>query len=132
MLDKIPLLLIGLLEIVTGLGIITFWILFFTTELMAPENPPEGYFAHEHAFVWPDSLMALGLVLAGILLILKVPAGGSVSLVCSGGLMFLGIIDLAYDTANGLFQAGILEAAQNAAIDLWVLVFGIFLVIRFV
>jgi hypothetical protein len=31
---------VGVLEIITGLGVIAFWVLFYTTEWMAPKNPP--------------------------------------------------------------------------------------------
>jgi len=123
--------IVGILEIITGIGIITFWILFFSTDWLHPDNPPEGYFLHERSFVYPDSLLAIGLITSGILLILKIPLGGFLSLVCAGGLMFLGIIDLAYDYQNGMFKGGLAEALGNAAIDLWVLVFGLFLTIWF-
>ena len=124
--------LIGVLEILTGLGVIAFWVLFYTTEWMAPKNPPPGYLSHERAFVWPDSLMAVTLVAAGILLFLKISLGHSLSLACSGALLFLGVIDLAYNFQNGLFRGRLAEVVPGLAINLWVAGLGLFLLFRFV
>ena len=40
---------IAILELLTGIGLILFWIGFFTIGL-APKNPPQGYLAYEHSF----------------------------------------------------------------------------------
>ncbi len=131
MFDLIPLWAVAVLEIITGAGVIAFWVIFYTTKVFHPENPPEGYFAHEGAFVYPDSLMAAGLIASGILLLLNISLGQSLSLVCAGSLMFLGTIDIAYDYKNGLFSGSTFEFFQHFAIDLWVLAFGLFLILRF-
>ncbi|MBC8512534.1 MAG: hypothetical protein H8D32_06090, partial [Dehalococcoidia bacterium] len=59
---------IPVLEIITAAGLILFWIGFFTVG-MAPETPPECYFAYEHAFPLPDILLAMVLLASGILLL---------------------------------------------------------------
>jgi hypothetical protein len=56
----------ALAQIATGLGIIAFWILFFTAG-MAPAHPPTCFFAFEHAFTLPDAVLSIGLLAAGIL-----------------------------------------------------------------
>ena len=43
---------ISILWIVTGAGLLLFWIGFFTIGL-APDNPPEGYFEYEHSRLLP-------------------------------------------------------------------------------
>ena len=40
---------IAILELVTGVGLILFWVGFFTIGL-APKNPPKGYLEYEHSF----------------------------------------------------------------------------------
>ena len=40
--------------VVTGVGILAFWAMFFTVGL-APENAPSCYFAYESAFPLPDA-----------------------------------------------------------------------------
>lgn len=123
---------VAVLEIITGAGIITFWVLFFKTDLLIPENPPEGYLAHEHSFVYPDSVMAIALIAGGILLIIQNPLGEKLSLVSAGGLMFLGIIDFAYDIRNGIFKGGAFEFIENFIVDIWVLLLGLVIVFRFI
>ncbi len=65
---------IAILELLTAVGLILFWIGFFTIGL-APKNPPKGYMEYEHSFPLPDGLLALLLLVAGILLLLNNPLG---------------------------------------------------------
>ena len=52
---------IAVLQLVMALGLILFWVGFFTVG-MAPENPPPCYFAYEHSFPVPDIIMAIALI----------------------------------------------------------------------
>jgi len=61
---------IAVLELLTGVGLILFWIGFFTIGL-APENPPPCYFVYEHSFPLPDIVMAMAILISGMLLLKK-------------------------------------------------------------
>jgi len=122
--------IIAVLNIVTGIGIITFWILFFTTETLKPEDPPAGWLAHEQSFVLPDSVFALTLIGAGALLLLGDAAGERLSLIASGGLLFLGLIDCAYIFKNRSLTIG--QFIKNHPHVLWVLFYGLFLALFFI
>ena len=117
------------LMILTGAGIILFWIAFFTVNLV-PENAPPCYRAFEHAFPPPDGLLALGLIAAGVLTLRGRPAGRTLSLVCAGGLLFLGVIDISFNLQNGIYGLGIDELISMAAINIWCVGFGAALAIR--
>lgn len=121
--------LISALEIVTGAGILLFWIAFFTFG-MAPENPPAGYFAYEHSFPLPDGLMCILLIVAGILLLKNVKAALVLSLVASGALMFLGVLDFSFNIQNGIYAASTVDLVLNAFINAWCVGFGLFLAIN--
>ncbi len=114
---------IAVLQIITGVGILCFWVAFFTVGL-APENPPDGYFAFEHSFPLPDAILCLGLIVAGILLLKENPKGVTVSLVASGGLLFLGVIDFSFNIQNGMYTMGLGESLPNAIINAWCTGFG--------
>ena len=116
------------LMILTGAGIILFWIAFFAIGL-APENAPPCYLSFEHAFPPPDGLLALCLILAGVLVMRDRPRGRTLSLVGAGGLMFLGVIDISYNLQNGIYGLGIGEMISMAAINLWCVGFGAVLAI---
>jgi hypothetical protein len=127
----VPLGLVAALQGATGVGLIAFWVVFFTTDWLLPAHPPPGYLAHERAFAYPDVLMGFALLAAAVLNWNGMPLGPALSLICAGSLLFLGVIDLAYDIENGLLGGSLREVIQNAAIDFWVLLFGLFLALRF-
>ena len=96
---------LAILEIITGVGIIFFWIGFFTVGL-APKNPPDCYFVFEHSFPLPDIIMSIGLIIAGILLLKQKSEGVPLSLVCAGGLMFLGVLDFSFNIQKSFLLTG--------------------------
>jgi len=116
----------ALLQVATGIGILLFWAAFFTIGL-APQNPPECYFAYEHAFPLPDSVLAVGLVVAGYLLLAGKSAGRALSLVCAGGLIFLGLLDVSFNLQNGIYAASPVELFTNGLINAWCIGFGGFI-----
>ncbi len=132
MINQVSTLIIAVLNILTGIGIALFWILFLTTDKLKQEDSPEGWLAHERSFVLPDMVLALTLIAAGILLLARNPAGEKLSLVSSGGLIFLGIIDCAYNIGNRLPPGGILEFIKKHPHIIWVLFYGFFLLLRFI
>jgi hypothetical protein len=120
---------ISWLMILTGAGIILFWIAFFSVN-MVPENAPACYLAFEHAFPPPDALLALGLLAAGVLTLRGRPAGLTLSRVCAGGLLFLGMIDISFNLQNGIYGLGTDELISMAAINLWCVGLGAALAMR--
>lgn len=121
---------IAVLELITALGIILFWVGFFTVGL-APVNPPFGYFVYEHSFPPPDSILALILIGAAVLLLTRQPLGRTLSLVAAGGLIFLGVVDFSFNIQNGMYAISALDAVLNGFINLWCVGFGVALFLRF-
>ncbi|RMF21693.1 MAG: hypothetical protein D6760_08960, partial [Deltaproteobacteria bacterium] len=93
--------IVPLVQIAVAIGIATFWLNWLRHEQNEPWFPP-GFIEHERAFVYPDSICALLLVVSAILSLAGHPLGRSVGLVAGGMLLFLGVIDLAYMLQNGL------------------------------
>jgi len=121
---------IAILEIVTALGILGFWIMFFFAG-MVPENPPACYFAYEHAFPLPDSALSIGLIVAGIFLLKGKPWGSRLSLICAGGLVFLGLLDFCFNLQNGVYSLSAGELVSNGFINLWCVAFGAAVAVSF-
>ena len=115
---------IAVLELLTGIGLILFWIGFFTIGL-APENPPPCYFAYEHSFPLPDIILSIAMLASGILLLKNKAPGRTLSLVCSGGLLFLGILDFSFNIQNGIYKISTLDLVLNAFINVWCVGFGL-------
>jgi len=112
------------LAIVTGIGILLFWIAFFTVGL-APENPPACYFAYEHSFPLPDTVLAIALITGGIFALKKGVRALYILLPASGGLIFLGLLDMAFNWQNGMYTITVMDGVLNACINIWCVVFGI-------
>jgi hypothetical protein len=115
---------IAILELLTAVGLILFWILFFTVG-MAPKNPPPGYLAYEHSFPVPDGLLSILLLVAGIMLLLNNPLGVNLSLIAAGALLFLGVLDISFNLQNGIYKISAGDLISNAFINLWCVGFGI-------
>ena len=120
---------IPVLEIITAAGLILFWIGFFTVG-MAPETPPECYFAYEHAFPLPDILLAMVLLASGILLLRGNPLGKTLALVAAGALVFLGLVDFSFNFQNGIYGISTLDLVLNGFINIWCVAFGLAIVWR--
>jgi len=119
---------IAVLELLTGVGLILFWIGFFTIGL-APKNPPPCYFAYEHSFPLPDIVLAIVLLAAGILLLSGNPRGRKLSLVAAGALIFLGLLDFSFNIQNGVYRISTLDLILNAFINIWCVGFGLAIVV---
>ena len=116
-------------EVLAAILIAGFWITWFRT---SHEEPwlPSGYMEHERVFVFPDSVLALALVVSAVLLVLEEPLGRSVALVAAGMLTFLGVIDLAYFAQHGMFLRE-REGALNLALVIGVFVLAVILFARY-
>jgi len=119
---------IAILELLTAVGLILFWILFFTVG-MAPKNPPPGYLAYEHSFPVPDGLLSILLLVAGTMLLLNNPLGVNLSLIAAGALLFLGVLDISFNLQNGIYKISTGDLISNAFINLWCVGFGIAIVV---
>jgi hypothetical protein len=131
--DRNPLRVIAILEIGTALGLSGFWLAFFTVGL-APARPPAGYFQFEHSFPVPDLLLAGLFLVAGRCLLDLRPErrrfGRSLSLVCAGALMFLGVLDTSFNLQNGMYAISLQDTLLALAINAWCVGFGAALVLR--
>jgi hypothetical protein len=116
--------LIASLEIVTGVGLILFWLAFFSVGL-APDQAPPCYYAYEHAFPLPDGILAILLLIAGILLMRSRPAGRTLSLIAAGALVFLGLLDFSFNLQNGIYMTSTIDLVLNAFINIWCVGFGL-------
>ena len=121
---------LAILAVVTAVGIATFWIGFFTVGL-APEKPPACYFAYEHSFPLPDGLLALALFVAGLLTLAGRASGRALLLVCSGALVFLGLLDAAFNFQQGVYRTSTMDLVLNGSINLFCVAFGVLLALRF-
>ncbi|MGA2367762.1 MAG: hypothetical protein ABSF74_04225 [Dehalococcoidia bacterium] len=115
---------IAVLELLTAVGLILFWIGFFTIGL-APKNPPQGYLEYEHSFPLPDGLLAILLLVAGILLLLNNTWGSHLSLIAAGALIFLGVLDFSFNIQNGIYKISKSDLILNAFLNVWCVGFGV-------
>lgn len=118
----------AVLQMGTAIGIVVFWFTWLRTD-HDPARYPEGYLAHERAFVLPDSVLAALLTAAGVLELAGHPRGPGLALIAAGMLLFLGLIDAAYFAHHGMF-ARKRDGLGNTAIVVWMLLLAALLAIR--
>jgi hypothetical protein len=76
-------------------------------------------------------VLAAGLLAAGTMLIGGRPLGRSLSRLCAGGLMFLGLVDLTFNLLNGVYLDLLGGGLMVGAINLWCLGLGVMLAAAF-
>ena len=125
---------IAILEIVTAVGLIAYWLLFFTVGL-APENAPPGYFVFQHSFTGPDVILSLCFIMAATMLLgpdaVRRKTGRALSLVCAGSLLFLGLLDISFNLLNGIYGVVSLDMLTEVGVNLWCMGFGGFITHQF-
>jgi len=123
--------LAAVLELVLVVGIVFFWVAFFTADEVQIRDPrlKEKYLAFESAFPVPDAYLSIVLVIGSIGLWRKKSYGRLFSLIGGASLIFLGLLDISFNTQHGIYGLGLGEAALNLFINLMCLGVGVFLVL---
>jgi len=117
--------ILAILQIILAAGITGFWIFFFMIENRDPEKE-DWYLKHERSFPLPDiGLITVCLLVAATGLLIGERFGIFFTIVAGGGLMFLGLIDFAFNLQNGLFKTKNLDAYMSLSIVSIVLIMGI-------
>jgi hypothetical protein len=124
---RVPLAIIARLQLVTAAGLLVYWPLFFAVGL-APADPPFGYFVFQHSFAVPDIILALAFIRAGTWLLsqdgVRRSRGRALSLVCSGALLFLGMLDISFNVLNSFYSLLPLDTIVEMAVNAWCIGFG--------
>jgi len=123
--------LAAVLELVLAVGIILFWVDFFLADGVHISDPclKEKYLAFESAFPVPDAYLSIVLVIGSIGLLRKKSYGRFFSLIGGASLVFLGLLDISFNTQHGIYLLGLGEAALNLLINLMCLGVGVFLIL---
>lgn len=121
----------AVLELVLAAGIVSFWIAYFSADIVQISDPvlKEKYLAFESAFPVPDAYLSVVLVIGGIGLLRKKAYGRLFSLIGGASLVFLGLLDISFNTLHGIYRLGFGEAVMNLFINLMCLGTGVFLIV---
>lgn len=121
---------IAVMELAVALGIIAFWAAFFSTDMVSIEDSrlKEVYLAFESAFPVADFYLAIMLIIGGIGLLKRRFYGTVFSLMGGASLIFLGLLDVSFNTQQGIYSLGVEEAAMNIFINSLCIGFGTYLV----
>jgi len=116
--------IIAILQILLGFGFVGFWVIFYFTEYKNPKMD-ELAFKHEKSFPLPDLGWIMPcLFIAGIGILMEQKFGYFFSALAGSGMMFLGLIDLAFDIQNGVFKKKEFATYMGIFIILLMLVLG--------
>lgn len=122
---------VAIIELAMALGIISFWIAFFSTDLVRIDDPVlrEKYLAFESAFPLPDFYLSLVLIIGSIGLLTRKNFGFLFSLMGGASLIFLALLDFSFNFQHGLYCLGPEEAALNISINSLCFGAGLFIVL---
>ena len=121
----------AIFQFLIGFGIVAFWVMFYFTEYKN-RKMSEVEFKHEMSFPLPDlGWVFPNLIISAIGLLLEQAFGYFFTITAASGMMFLGLIDFAFNFQNGGFN--IKERGSDAYMSIFLvvvlLVFGpIFLI----
>jgi hypothetical protein len=121
----------AVLELALAVGMISFWIAFFTSDLVQIDDPQirDAYLAFESAFPVPDAYLAVVLIIGGTGLLRRKSYGRLFSFIGGASLVFLGLLDISFNTQHGIYSLGLDEAVMNLSINLLCLGTGVFLIL---
>lgn len=111
----------SILQLLTAIGLIIFWLLFFTIGF---ENPsyPTYYIKFEHSFPLPDTF--LGVILLIAYFNRKNKNWKNFTFIAAGAMLFLGLCDFSFNSMNGMYSVGFADGFMNAFINIWCVGFG--------
>lgn len=96
-------LILAIVLTVFALGVIAFWLEFFTSGTVSMSNDP-AYLEHEQSFPLADGYMAMCSLLCALGLILRRPWALLFGLLAGSGIIFLGLMDTLYSIQQGIFS----------------------------
>jgi len=116
----------AIFQLLIAVGLIGFWVMFYFTEVKN-RKMSEVEFKHEISFPLPDLLWVLpNLIVAAIGLLLEQWFGYFFTVTAASGMMFLGLIDLAFNLQNKKFN--VKEYKFDAVLSIFIvaimLIFG--------
>ncbi|MHA2272209.1 MAG: hypothetical protein ACXACI_10125 [Candidatus Hodarchaeales archaeon] len=110
--------LIALVEIGGALTIIGYWIGWFLDVLKSLESDDPGYDSyidHESSFPLPDAWIVLLLLISAYGILRNEAFGRPTAIAAGGALVFLGLIDIAFNFQQNIYSQNPLEIAINTA-----------------
>ena len=116
----------AIFQLLIAIGLIGYWLMFYFTEVKN-RKMSEVEFKHEISFPIPDLGWVLpNLIVAAIGLLLEQWFGYLFTVIAASGMMFLGLIDLAFNLQNKKFN--IKEYKFDAVLSIFIvaimLIFG--------
>ena len=121
--------IIAVLEFITASWLLLFWVVFFSLRLV-PQNGLSRHFAYQNAFPLVDVILGFVLLIAGFTLLKGKKSGQVLSLVCAVCLILLGILDFSFTWQNGVYSISMIDMISNGAINLWCVVFGLYVILK--
>ena len=96
----------AIFQILIAIGLIGFWVMFYFTEYKNKDRKmSETEFKHELSFPLPDlGWVFPNLIISSIGLLMGENFGYFFTITAASGMMFLGLIDLAFNLQNGGFN----------------------------
>ena len=115
---------LAVLEILMAAGLLGFWAYFFVAENRNPERS-EVYLGFERSFPLPDlGWLAPCLIASAVGVLRGLRFGYILSIAGGGALIFLGLVDIAFNIRNRQYTTSAADGIMNALINTSCIVLG--------
>jgi hypothetical protein len=116
-------LILAILLTVFALGVVAFWLEFFTSGTVSMSNDP-AYLQHEQSFPLADGYMVACALISAAGLIKRRSWALLFGLLAGSGIIFLGLMDTLYSIQQGIFSLSTTEGIEALIICGLCLVLG--------
>jgi hydrogenase/urease accessory protein HupE len=117
------------IHFISAFALVLFWSGYYLLPVFQTALP-SYYSDFAHALPFPDALLVLLAVGAGVLTLRRNKAGHLFTVLCAGVMIFLGIVGCAIELKSGVKLVSMVSMLKSGFINLWCVVFGLYFLLK--
>jgi len=121
--------IIAAVQFISATALILFWIGYYLVLGLEMEQPA-FYSDYTSVFPFPDGLLALMMIGAGLLVLQQIKAGQLLTVIVAVALVFLGISGFRMELEGGVVLISMVSMLKSGFINLWCIVFGLYFLLK--
>ena len=116
-------------QLISVLAFVIFWSGYFLSPYLSWE-PPQFYTGFPHALPFPDGLLVLLMILAGMAILQGRRLGRQLTLLVGALFLVLGITGFYYPLQESILLTSMITMLKSGFVNLWCVVFGFYFMLK--